>query len=197
MTREAQAGVTDLYHLDESGFAPTLPTGYTWAREGTRPLVSYEAPEGRRVNVIGARAPFGPAPRLVYESRTTTLDSAGFLRFAWQEVASLPAAPADLPPDYRRGRPCVIVLDNYAVHKSQVVKDALPALERAGVILFYLPPYSPELNAMAPLWRQVKYEDLPIRSYPTAAALQEAVDGALARHACAVHQSTTPLGEAA
>ena len=59
MTNEAAAGERDLYHLDESGFAATLPTSYTWAREGTRPLVPYEAPQGRRVYVIGALASAG------------------------------------------------------------------------------------------------------------------------------------------
>src|SRR3712207_8159236 len=42
ISEEARAGRRDLYYLDESGFAPTLPTSYTWAREGTRPLRSEE-----------------------------------------------------------------------------------------------------------------------------------------------------------
>lgn len=29
----------DLYFLDESGFAPTMPTGYTWSRAGQRAVV--------------------------------------------------------------------------------------------------------------------------------------------------------------
>lgn len=44
----------DLCHLDEAGFAPTLPTSYSWALVGRRLTVPYEAPQGRRVNVIGA-----------------------------------------------------------------------------------------------------------------------------------------------
>ncbi len=48
----------DLYFLDESGFAPTLPPGYTWARASTRAIVPYVAPQGCRVNVIGARPPW-------------------------------------------------------------------------------------------------------------------------------------------
>ena len=43
-----------------------MPTGYTWARTGTRPLLRYEAPQGRRVNVLGALAPRGPRPRFVH-----------------------------------------------------------------------------------------------------------------------------------
>jgi hypothetical protein len=193
----AEAELIDVYHLDESGFCPTLPTGYTWAREGVRALVPYEAPQGRRVNVLGALAPWGPAPRLVTTSRQGTIDSAALLEFLWREVAQLPAPPAALPPGYRRDRPCVVALDNYSVHRSRPVKEALPALTAAGVYLFYLPPYSPDLNAIEPLWRHLKYEALPQRSYATATALQTAVDEALDQHAAQLQQSTTNLSEAA
>jgi hypothetical protein len=59
------AGLCDLWYLDERGFAPTLPTGYTWARLGTRALVWDEPPQGRRLNVLGALAPYGATPDLV------------------------------------------------------------------------------------------------------------------------------------
>jgi hypothetical protein len=193
----AEEALIDLDHLDESGFCPTLPTGYTWAREGVRAIVPYEAPQGRRVNVLGALAPWGPAPRLATTSRTGKIDSAALLEFLWRDVAQLPAPPAELPAGYRRERPCVVVLDNYSVHRSQSVKAVVPALEAAGVFLFYLPPYSPDLNAIESLWRHVKYEDLPIRSYTTATALQTAVDEALNKHATQLRHSTTNLPAAA
>ena len=187
----------DLYFLDECGFAPTLPTTYTWARVGTRVIVPYVAPQGRRVNVIGALAPYGPQPRLAYHSRTGKIDSAAFVDFLWREVAGLPAPPQDLATTYRRARPCVIVLDNYAVHRSAVVKDLLPAFQAAGVTFFYLPPYSPELNAIEHLWRHIKHEDMPIRSFTEADALKAAVDDVLDDHVAQIAQSTISLCQAA
>ena len=74
----------DLHVLDESGFAPTLPTTYTWARMKARARVPYEAPQRRRVNVLGAWAPLGSRPRFAYTSRAGKLDSAAFLEFVWQ-----------------------------------------------------------------------------------------------------------------
>ena len=130
---EATRGVIDRLYLDARGFAPTLPTGYSWAGAGTRAIVRYEAPQGRRVNVGGALAPYGPRPRLVYASRLGKLDGAAFLHFIGQDVAGLPAAPAALPAGYRRARPGVIVLDNYSVHRSKLVQAARPALAAAGV----------------------------------------------------------------
>jgi len=184
LRRRARQGAIDRWYLDQAGFAPTLPTGYTWARVGVRKLVRYEAPERRRVNVAGALAPEAPGgPRLVFASRRRdqgTYDAVAHLRFVRQVVAGL---PADAPPEYRRSRPCVIVLDNYAVHRSRVVTAELPALQAQGIEFYFLPSYSPELNAIEPLWRQIKYQDLPERSYVTAVALQTAVDGALTKRA--------------
>jgi transposase len=160
-----------------------MPTGYTWARIGERKIVPYEAPEGRRVNVVGALLPFDPdGPSLVFESRTSgegKYDAEAHLRF----VHKLAGLPPLLPEGYRRECPCVIVLDNYSVHHSQLIKDKTPTLETAGVHFFFLPPYSPQMNAIEPHWRQIEYQDLPERSYKTAQALKAAVDAALTKRA--------------
>jgi hypothetical protein len=79
----ADLGVIDLYYLDESGLAPTLPTAYTWARAGTRALVWDEPPQRRRLNLLGALAVGGEAPGLVWTAPVAKLDSAAFLAFVW------------------------------------------------------------------------------------------------------------------
>lgn len=185
----ARAEIDDWF-LDECGFAPTLPTGYSWGRLGVRLVVPYEAPQGRRVNVVGALAPFAPAgTRFVFRTRRKAdgrFDAAALLAFVEQVVA------AGTP-----GRRCVIVLDNYSVHHSQVVKEALPGLAERGVSLCYLPPYSPELNPIEALWKQVKYQDLPERSHPTDVALQAAVEAALAHRARKLAEATHHLPRSA
>ncbi|WP_407918341.1 transposase [Kitasatospora sp. NE20-6] len=60
------------------------------------------------------------------------------------------------------------------------MKAARPQLEAHGLTLYYLPPYSPELNWIERVWRSVKYEDIPIRAYPWIQELQATVDQALA-----------------
>ncbi len=100
------------------------------------------------------------------------------------------AVPADPGP---RPRPCVVVLDNSSVHHSQAVKDALPDLAAANVPFCYLPPYSPELNPIEPVWRQVKDQDIPERSHATDTALQAAVETALADRARRLAEPTTNL----
>jgi transposase len=191
------AGWCDLWYLDESGFAPTLPTGYTWARVGTRAFVWDEPPQGRRLNVLGALAPFGAHPELVWTAPPGKIDSAVVLDFLWRDVAGLPAPPDRLPAGYRRPRPCVVVLDNASAHTSKAVKSLLPLLAAAGVTLYYLPPYSPELNRIEEVWRQIKYHELPVRSYRTLADLRVAVEQTLRNYAPLLHDATTDLAEAA
>jgi transposase len=45
------------------------------------------------------------------------------------------------------------VLDNAAFHKGQTMQEMV---EKAGHILLYLPPYSPDLNPIEKKWAQAK-----------------------------------------
>jgi DDE superfamily endonuclease len=191
------AGWCEVWYLDESGFAPTLPTGYTWGRVGARALAWDEPPRGRRLNVLGALAPYAEAPDLVWTAPPGKIDSAVLLDFLWRVVAGLPAPPDRLPAGYRRARPCVVVLDNASAHTSKAVQAVAPPLAAAGVILYYLPPYSPELNRIEEVWRQIKYHELPVRSYRALDELRAAVEAALRNHAAHLHDATTDLAEAA
>jgi putative transposase len=58
----SEAGLVELFDLDECGFAPSLPTGSSWTPPGQRKFVRYESPQGRRVNLLARYRPFGPAP---------------------------------------------------------------------------------------------------------------------------------------
>ncbi len=92
----------------------------------------------------------------------------------------------------------VVVLDNGSIHGSHVIQNARPALKAQGIELYYLPPYSPELNAIEAVFGGIKAHGLPERRYPTVPALLEAVNTAfaqaearlLARHH-ALHQLRT------
>jgi transposase len=66
------AGLIDLCHVDEAGFAPTLPINYSWSAVGERLEVAYEAPQGRRVNAIGGYFSQGPqAGKFVFETKAS------------------------------------------------------------------------------------------------------------------------------
>ena len=191
---QARTKLIELYYLDEAGFAPTLPVGYTWAREGVRAIVPYEAPEGRRVNAIGALAPFGDVgdePRLAYATRCTSFKGQDVLEFIWKQVGRMSTPVGEVPEGFERARRCVVVLDNYSPHHGKEIKEYSGALEAAGIELFYLPPYSPELNLIEPMWRHIKHEDMPVRSHSTAEELKAAVDTVLGNKATALRTLRT------
>jgi hypothetical protein len=196
----------------------TLPTTYSWSITGERLRVPYQAPQGRRVNVIGAYGTHGPnaghlvsrswallptsrakKPRTTPEERAAahglTVDEVGpidaerLVAFLWQVAGR----PAEAMPTWRRARPLVIALDNYSVHTSQTVLAAQPSLAAANVELVYLARYCPEQSGIEPIWNDVKQHHLPIRSFEEVADLKHAVDDALAHKAHLLqHAHTKP-----
>ena len=110
------------------------------------------------------------------EEAVGKIDSEVLLAFLW----TVAGRPADAGEGWRRERPLWYVLDNYSAHKSERVRAELPRLAAAGIHLFYLPAYSPELSRMEAVWQDVKYQGLPVRSYDRLGTLKGAVDQALA-----------------
>lgn len=56
-----------------------------------------------------------------------------------------------LVPTLRPGE--IVVMDNLSSHKSPGVREMI---EAAGADLWYLPPYSPDLNPIEKMWSKVK-----------------------------------------
>jgi putative transposase len=162
LRRRAAAGRLRLYYLDECGFSPSLPTGYSWCLPGQRKRVRYEYPQGRRVNALAAYEPFAVAPWLGATPFERTLTSDDLLAY----LRSLPPSPV----------PRVVVLDNASLHVSKVTKAARPGLAKAGLFLYYLPPYSPELNRIEAVFKQVKHHEMPTRSHTSKADLRVSVE---------------------
>jgi transposase len=198
----------DLCHLDEAGFGLTLPSSYTWFLQGERLTVPYQAPQGRRVNVLGAVFTHGPQagrletqswamlpksrakqPRLsdaaraaahgLSEEQVGAIDGERLVAFLWR----IAGRPAEAAPEWVRERPLVVALDNYSVHRGAKVCEAEAELTAAGIQLEYLARYCPEQSEIEPVWNDVKQHRLPIRSFERLADLKTAVDTALAEKA--------------
>jgi transposase len=186
----------------------TLPTCYSWFSLGEVLRIPYEAPQGRRVNAIGAYFSHGPmAGRFLFETYASLpkskakkqrktpeqiaathgltaaevgpIGSERFLAFVWRVAGRAESASEN----WKRERPLYLVLDNYSVHTGQAVQEWVSALEAANVFLFYLPSYSPELSDIEPIWNAVKHHELPVRSHQKVKDLKNAVDAALTKKA--------------
>lgn len=74
-----------------------------------------------------------------------------------------------------RTLPHIVVLDNAGIHRSKAVERCRRRWARQGLGLFFLPPYSPELNRIEILWKHAKhYWRRPIGL--TGATLREEVE---------------------
>lgn len=127
-----------IVYLDESGFALDSPRTHGYSRKGRRCYGKKDWHARGRLNAIGAITDF--------EFLTVTLfdayvDSDVF--YAWLIEDLLPKVPSR----------AVIVMDNASFHKRD---DMIEAIEKAGHIPEFLPPYSPDLNPIEKKWAQAK-----------------------------------------
>ena len=69
----------------------------------------------------------------------------------------------------------LLVMDNARIHTSKAFQACLPEWEEKGLLIFYLPAYSPHLNRIERLWQKVKYEWLKAPDYANTKALHTAL----------------------
>lgn len=81
---------------------------------------------------------------------------------------------------FRIRKKTVIVLDNATVHRNRWIKQLRPILEKRGLYLFFLPPYSPHLNIAETLWRVLKGKWIRPQDYASTDSLFYATNRALA-----------------
>jgi putative transposase len=141
---------------------------YTWVRKRERKRMPYENPQGRRVNALAALVKGDAAPALYWVAKPGSLRAHHLIAF----LRELPAVAV----------PTVVVLDNGSIHRSKETRAALRDLWARGVYLYFLPPYSPDLNAIEAAFRVIKHSHLPERRYATLPALLDAVQAAFATY---------------
>ena len=67
----------------------------------------------------------------------------------------------------------VAILDNSPIHKSKKFMAKIEEWRRNDLLIYFLPPYSPELNLIEILWRRIKYQWLPFEAYLSFQNLKE------------------------
>jgi len=137
--RRAKAEGARIYFADEAGLRSDYHAGTTWAPAGETPVV--EATGARfGVNMISAVAPTGEMRFRLVEG---TVNASVFADFIGRLASDA------------EGRKVFLIVDGHPSHRSKVVQRKLKALD--GLVeLFFLPPYSPELNPDELVWSHVK-----------------------------------------
>jgi len=148
-------------YCDEAGFAQAHPNRSAWTPVGQCHASTVQ--RGKRLNVVGALLSSGALFTAKLWETMTAMLFVGFLGLLMEHV----------------GKPLVVILDNASVHKAKEIAPLLKVLEAKGLKLYFLPPYSPELNRIEKLWHKMKYEWMAFKSRD-AQTLEADVDEILA-----------------
>lgn len=128
----------EIFFGDESSVRSDYHSGTTWAPIGKTPVVKTTATR-HKVNLISAISPRGTMRFMATEGSVT---ASVFIDFLKRLI-------------YKANRPVFLVLDNHSVHRSKEVREFVKST--AGKLrLFFLPPYSPELNPDEHVWNYLK-----------------------------------------
>lgn len=134
----AKAVGAEIFFGDEAGVRSDSHSGRTWAPRGKTPVITVT---GARFgfNMISAVSPKGQLRFMVVEGKVAATQFCEFLRRLL----------------FRARRPIFLVLDGHPVHRSARVRKLVQSLN-GKLQVFFLPPYSPELNPDEWVWNDLK-----------------------------------------
>ena len=137
--RQARAVGADIYFGDEAGVRSDHHAGMTWGVKGQTPVVRTTG-QRSSVNMISAVSARGHMRFMLAKGRVNGAVFVEFLKRLMHNAA----------------QPIFLILDGRSYHHSRLVKDYVASLS-GKLRLFFLPPYSPELNPDEQVWNYLKH----------------------------------------
>ena len=137
--RQAQRQRAEIYFGDEAGVRSDYHSGTTWGAKGRTPVV-LSTGQRNSVNMISAVSARGHLRFMLTKGRVNGTVFVEFLKRLMHNAQ----------------RPIFLILDGGSFHHSRPVRDYVDSLE-GKLHLFFLPPYSPELNPDEQVWNYVKH----------------------------------------
>ena len=148
-------GYIDLYFGDESHFGLTPNVPYAWQMKEKQILLPAE--KGKSLNVVGLMTRKND---LFFDIHEGTYNADTCISFMDSFVA-------------QTVKKTVVILDNSSIHRSRKFKSKIEEWKEQDVLIFFLPPYSPELNLIEILWKRIKYLWIPFDAYLSFQNLKE------------------------
>lgn len=141
------AGEVDVYYFDESGFSLIPEVPYAWQMVGE--TIEIPSSRSKRLNVLG------------FYNKQQDFHATIVQGYVDSEIVM---ACFDQFCD-KIDKKTVVVVDNAPMHTSGKFKSKLEGWKENGLIVKYLPSYSPELNLIEIVWRFIKFSWLPLSAY--------------------------------
>jgi transposase len=139
----------DVVYFDEAGFSLKGVVPYGWLPVGERSDVPVTGAHGSNVQAIGFEHQDG---------RTQT-----YLHKGYVNTQTIIEIMDDFSETLEQTT--VVVLDNASCHTSNDFKKCIERWAERGLLVYHLPPYSPELNSIERLWKKLKYQLMPVEAW--------------------------------
>ena len=127
-----------IYFGDEAGVRSDYHSGTTWAPKGQTPVIRTSGSR-HSLNMISAISAKGAMRFMTVKGR---VNADRFIEFLERLIKNAPT-------------PVYLIVDGHPVHRSTCVRTFVESTQ-GKLKLFYLPPYSPELNPDEQVWNHVK-----------------------------------------
>ena len=147
LEKRCQSKDIDLYYADETQVSEEGYVPYGWQFRDEN--ISIGAAKGKKLNCFGM---ITSANAFVYQTTTQTI-TADFI------IAQLDHF------SFQLNKHTVVVLDNARVHRSKSMHQMQKVWATRGLFIFYLPPYSPRLNIIERVWKELKARWLTPKDY--------------------------------
>ena len=156
--QQAELGNIDLYYGDETRFSEQGYVPYAWQFDDEE--VAIEVCKGKSINCFGL---LSRTNQFIYKTTPKNINSDFVIEMLDELSLSI-------------SKFTFVVLDNARIHTARKVKQLFETWQKRGLFIFYLPPYSPHLNIIERLWKEMKQGWLRPSDYHTADNLFYAVD---------------------
>lgn len=139
----------DVVYFDEAGFSLKGVVPYGWLPVGERTDVPVTGAHGSTAQAIGFEHQDGTTQMYLHKGYVNTQTIIEVMDDFCETI----------------DQTTVVVLDNASCHTSRAFRACLERWAERGLLVYHLPPYSPELNAIERLWRKLKYQLMPAEAW--------------------------------
>lgn len=147
LEQKSETGEIDLYYGDETRISEEGYVPYGWQFKDEN--IAIKSLRRSHINCFGI---ITRGNKFVYHTTTETITADFIIEqldlFSWTIK-----------------KHTVIVLDNAKVHRCHKIKMMQKVWAKRKLFIFFLPPYSPQLNIIERLWKEIKARWISVKDY--------------------------------